>query len=77
MPSGVEQWGTWLMPGMSTTVRVLLAIASCVAAILTALFSVATVFALVSFGAIIWWQPLSVIVFGGIRAVSCSREADD
>ncbi|GAB36849.1 hypothetical protein GOOTI_241_00040 [Gordonia otitidis NBRC 100426] len=57
--------------------RVLLAIASCVAAILTALFAVATVFALVSFGAIIWWQPLSVIVFGGIRAVSCSREADD
>ncbi|GAC50585.1 hypothetical protein GOACH_26_00520 [Gordonia aichiensis NBRC 108223] len=54
------------MPGMSTTARVLLAITSYVAAILTVLFAVATVFALVTFGAIIWWQPLSVIVFGGI-----------
>ena len=60
--NGVPVW----MPGMSTTARVLLAITSYVAAILTALFAVATVFALVTFGAIIWWQPLSAIVFGGV-----------
>lgn len=52
---GVHGW----VPGMSATVRGLLAIATYVAAILTVLF------ALVTFGAV-WWQSLSVIVFGGI-----------
>ncbi|OBA43995.1 hypothetical protein A5766_00140 [Gordonia sp. 852002-51296_SCH5728562-b] len=46
--------------------KLLLTPAVHLAAIVTILFVIATVFALVSFGVVFWWQPLSAIVFGGV-----------
>lgn len=51
---------------MRMAARGLLIVFQYVSAFLALLFAFAFVFALVTFGAVIWWQPLSFVLFGAL-----------
>lgn len=46
--------------------RAFLIIVQYVSAVLALLFGLAFVFALVAIGAVLWWQPVSFVFFGGL-----------